>query len=189
MTALQAAVVNQSLELIAAQTTITDLNDGTVLGNAAGVIYTPLVQMLLRQLDPDFARKTAALVSATGTPLLPYSYEYTYPAECLRTRQVRPPGSGPGALADPFDPLPVRWAVAFDSSSKVILTNQQNAFLVYTTNIVTETFWDPLFLQVVVDRLAVPLSMAAVGRPDFARALLEEATAIAAMSEGRDDGI
>ena len=188
MTAQQAAVVNQALELIAAQTTISDLNDGSTLGNAAGVIYTPLVQMLLRQLDPDFARKTAALVVATGTPVIPYAYEYTYPADCLRTRQVRPPASGVGALADPFDPLPVYWAVGFDQNSKVILTNQVNAYLVYTTSSVTEAFWDAFFVQSVVGRLAMPLSMAGAGRPDFARALLEEAQSIAAMAEGRDDG-
>ena len=189
MTAQQAAVVNQALELIGAQTTISDLNDGSPLGNAAGVIYTPLVQMLLRQLDPDFARKTVALLIITGTPVIPYAYEYTYPADCLRTRQVRPPASGIGALADPFDPLPVRWAVAFDQSVKVVLTNQQNAYVVYTTNAVTELQWDSFFLQAIVDRLAMPLSMAGAGRPDFARALLEEANAIAAMAEGRDDGL
>ena len=188
MTAQQAAVVNEALELIAAQTTISDLNDGSSLGNAAGVIYTPLVQMLLRQLDPDFARRTAALVILAGTPVIPYAYQYTYPADCLRTRQVRPPASGVGALVDPFDPLPVRWAVAFDGSNKLILTNQQNAYLVYTTSSVTEGFWDAFFRESVVAKLAMPLSMAAAGRPDFARALLEEAATLAAMAEEKDDG-
>lgn len=199
MSVAQAAVVNEALEQIAAQTTITDLNDGTPAGDAAGVVYTPIINMLLRQLDPDFARTTIALtlLDAAEIPaVVPYLFEYAYPLDCLNTRQVRPPPTGVGALFDPFDPLPVRWTVAYDPNgggpqvgAKVILTNQQNAYLVYTTDQMTEAQWDAMFRQAVVGRLAMPLAMAIGGRPDFARALMEEAAAIASQTEMVDDGV
>jgi hypothetical protein len=189
MTALQAAVVNETLEAIAAQTTITDLNDGSSTGNAAGVIYEPIVQMLLRQLDPDFARKRAPLAVATTVPVPPYAFEYAYPDDCLRSRQVAPAP----ANYDPLDPQPIRWAVAFDTVSgvdtKVILTNLADAALVYTSSEPTEAQWDPTFREAVVERLAVPLAMALAGRPDFAKAVLEEAMATAGMAAQRDDGV
>lgn len=188
MTAAQAAVVNESLEAIGNQVQITDLNDGSPAGNAAGVIYLPTIQMLLRQMNPDFARKRVVLTSATGTPIPPYLFEYLYPSDCLRIREVTP---APGSY-DPYDPQPVRKAVATDIIStvitKVILTNQASAALVYTSSNVGETVWDMEFRQVVVNQLATPLSMALAGRPDFAKALFERATQIARIAEENGEG-
>ena len=186
-------VVNYALELIASQTEITSLTDGSAAAKAAQVVYTPVVQLLLREIDPDFARFTAALApSAAGTPVPPWAYEYLYPADCLRVRQVRPPGSGTGSLADPYDPQPIRWAVAFDviaaTNTQIILTNQVNALAVYTSSTPTEAQWDSAFAEAVSRRLANPLAMALSGRPDFANQILEQAAAMAQTAEVVDDG-
>jgi hypothetical protein len=184
-----AGVVNTALELIASQTTITALNDGTPQANAAQTIYAPVVQLLLREIDPDFARLTAALsLSSAGTPVPPWAFEYLYPADCLRLRQVRPAVGSYNVN----DPLPVRSVVAFDIISavntKVILTNQASALAVYTSSTPTEAQWDSVFAEAVARRLANPLAMALSGRPDFARQILEEAAAVASTAEGVDDG-
>ena len=180
-------VVNIALEQIAAQTQITSLSDGSPAANAAEAVYAPTVQLLLRELDPDFSRKTAALaLSGVVTPILPWSYEYVYPADCLRMRQVRPPANG----YDPNDPQPVRWNVAYEaagSSRKVVLANQVNALGVYTTSSVTEAQWDAVFTDAVARRLANPLAMALSGRPDFAREILEESARVAQTAEMVDE--
>lgn len=173
-------VVNRALELIGSQTQITGLNDGSPAGNAAGVLYAPAVNLLLRQLDPGFARRTAALVAAAGTTPPPWSYEYTYPADCLRLRQVRP---APGYNVN--DPQPVRAQVAFDNglSAKVIVCNQASAYAVYTSSAPVEAQWDAAFIEAVARRLANPLAMALAGRPDFARELLAESAQFAALAD------
>ena len=185
------AVTNAALEQIAAQTKITNLSDGSPAALAASVVYAPTVQLLLRVMDPDFARFTAALAIATGTPPPPWAYQYTYPTNCLKLRQVRPPGSGTGSLADPNNPTPVRSnvGVALVSSAltRVVFTNQVNALGVYTTSDVTEAQWDSAFSDAVVRRLANPLAMALSGRPDFARELLDEAGRVAQIAEGVDE--
>lgn len=190
-----ADIVNRALELIDSQSFITSLSDSTTEAQAASVVYTPTVQLLLRELDPDFARATVTL-TASGAPSVvpPWSYEYGYPADCLRARQVRPPVSGAGSLADPYDPQPVLAQVSFDPNgggasvaAKVILTNQQNALLNYTTSAVTENQWDAAFAEAVARRLGNPLAMAISGRPDFARELLEESERYAGMAELVDD--
>jgi hypothetical protein len=183
-------VVNSALEMIAAQTQIAALNDGSPAANAATVIYAPTVQLMLRELDPDFARYTAALSSAGAvTPVTPWQYEYTYPSDCLRVRQVRPASGG----YDVNDPQPVRWNVAFDVISavktKVILTNQASALGVYTSSGVTEAQWDSAFTDAVVRRLANPLAMALSGRPDFAEKLLEQSAAMASTADATDDAM
>lgn len=185
-------VVNSALQQIASQAQITSLTDGSAAANAANVVYAPTVEVLLRELDPDFARYTISLNLSGGPAPPPWAYEYAYPAACLRLRQVRPPASGTGALADPYDPQPVRANVAFDlvssSATKVILTNQQNALAVFTTSAVTETQWDAVFADAVVRRLANPLAMALSGRPDFAREILQQSAMMAQTAESVDEG-
>lgn len=179
-----AAVVNYALQLIATQKQITDLDDGSVEANAAAVVYKPIVQLLLREIDPDFAQVTAALALSGAPAFVPWTYEYVYPATCLRLRQVRPQL---GAY-DPNDPQPVRSAVAFDAGEKVILTNQPAALAVYTSSAPTEAAWDTIFAEAVARRLANPLAMALSGRPDFADKILEQAAAMTATCETTDDG-
>lgn len=183
------SVTNAALEMIGQQAQITSLSDGTPSANAATVIYQPVVQLLLRELDPDFARFTAALVvSGAVTPVAPWAYEYLYPTDCVRLRQVRPLAGS----YDRNDPQPILSQVAFDViatvNTKVILTNQVTASAVYTSLTPTESQWDAGFAEAVSRRLANPLAMALAGRPDFARELLEESVRMAGMAEAMDDG-
>jgi|SRR5579884_17747 len=183
------SVVNEALELIAAQTTITGLNDGSPAGNAAGVLYAPAVNLLLRQLDPAFARRTAALAPAVGGTIPPpWSAEYLYPADCLRLRQVRPAPAN--VVAN--DPQPVRAQVAFDAglTAKVVVCNLTSAYAVYTSGmpgVGQENLWDSAFIEAVARRLANPLAMALAGRPDFAKEILEESQAFAQLAELVDE--
>lgn len=182
------SVVNTALEFIASQTLITSLTDGTPAANAANIIYAPVVQLLLREIAPDFARTRGGLNDAGAPfPQPPWLFEYIYPVNCLRLLQVGP-AIGSYNL---FDPQPVASAVAFDVISsvatKVILTNQANAAAVFITAAVTESQWDAAFAEAVARRLANPLAMALSGRPDFAKELLGEAASMAETSENVDD--
>lgn len=185
-----ADVVNAALELIASQTKITVLNDGSPAAIAATVVYAPTVNLMLREIDPDFARFTKALALAVNpSQVPPWTYEYGYPTDCIRVRQVRPAAGAYSAN----DPQPVRWNVALDTitavQTRVILTNQVNALAVYTTNSVSEAQWDSVFADTVIRRLANPLAMALSGRPDTAKELIEQAAAMAQTSSAVDDAM
>lgn len=188
-----ADIVNQALALGDNQTYVTGnfpaFTDGSpenVVGIAANNLYGIARDVLLSQTNPEFARVTitAVIPDALVAPIVPWTYEYEYPDDCIRLRQIRPPGSGDGSLADPNDPQPIRGAVAFDPTieTKVVLTNQVNALLVYTTSDVAESRWDSDFVDAMSRRLGNPLTMALAGRPDFARELLAEAQQMTAIS-------
>lgn len=184
----QTEIVNTALQLIAAQSRITALNDGTAAANAASVIYAPTVYLMMREIEPAFARFTAPLaLSAAVTPVVPWGFEYLYPVDMVRLRQVRPAAGS----YDVNDPQPVRANVAFDIiasvNTKVILTNQVNALAVYTSATVPEVQWDAVFCDALSRRLANPLAMALSGRPDFAREILEQSARVAATAEVVDD--
>jgi hypothetical protein len=101
-------VINRALTEIAARQPISGsfpTFDGSAAGVAAGQLYQPAVETLLRQQDWEFARAVEPLVTVAGTPPLNWAYQYTYPQECLRVRQIVP------ATFDPNDPQPVTWDV------------------------------------------------------------------------------
>lgn len=183
-------IVNTALEQIASQVKITSLDpavDSSTAAKAAAVVYEPTVYLMMRELDPFFARFTAALaLSAAVTPVPPWAFEYLYPADCVRVRQVRPPSG-----FDVNNPQPVRANIAFDViatvPTKVILTNQAGALAVYTSAAVPEAQWDGVFADAVARRLANPLAMALSGRPDFGKEILEQASRVAATAEAVDD--
>lgn len=187
----QLTVINEALQQIAAQTTITSISDPQQpAGLYAAVVYNPTVQLLLRKMEPAFARYTKALtLSAAVTPVEPWAYEYLYPTDCVRLLQVAPAS---GAY-DVLDPQPIRSNVGFDLISavntKVVLTNQVNAVAIYVSSTPTEIQWDPLFQDTVVRRLANPLAMALSGRPDFAREILEESAKMAASADMADENM
>lgn len=183
-----ADVVNVSLELIASQSRITSLTDGTDPAQAANIVYAPTVQLMLREVDPDFARRNISLtLSAAPTPTPPWAYEYLYPADAARIRTLTPATNG----YDVNNPLPIRWNVYYDiisaSPTKVIGSNQVNARAVFTSLSVPEALWDAVFVDAVARRLANPLAMALSGRPDFAREILEESARVASTAEMVDE--
>ena len=86
-----ASVTNEALQFIGSQEQIASLADGSPAANAAAAIYTPTVTLLLREIDPEFARYTTALtLSDAPTPIPPWAYEYQYPVDCLRAVQIIP---------------------------------------------------------------------------------------------------
>lgn len=157
--------------------------DGSSTGNAAGVLYTPAVNLVLRQLNPAFARRTNTLTPSGGTAPPPWTNTYTYPADCLRLRQIRP------TTYTANDPQPVRGQVAFDAglNLKVIVCSIAGAIGIYTSSTPNENQWDWAFAQAVAWRLASPLAMAIAGRPDFSKELMEEANQYAQMAELIDE--
>ena len=188
-----ADIVNQAFEFSGNQVQVTYTVGVWGGGNlsaelAAAALYVPTWQMVARQLDPDFARRTNPLAVTIGGTLPPgWAFEYGYPSDCLRLRTLAPPSGS----YDPFDPQYIRKSVALDvilgSPVKVIFTNQVTALGVYTSSDLTENDWDALFTMAVVRQLANPLSMAMEGRPDYARELLAQALQYEQMADADDE--
>ena len=86
-----ADIVNQAIEYAGNQALVT--YSGGVWGGspalalAAATLYVPTWQLVARQLDPDFARRTNPLAAQAGGTLPPgWAFEYAYPGDCLRLR-------------------------------------------------------------------------------------------------------
>ena len=151
--------------MIGARTAITNINppDGSAEAAACATFYTPVIQSLLRAAHWNCARKQVAasqlktlfvngvLQTGTAAPPTPWWYEYAVPSDCLKVRfilnltpqsQISPPltsGSGqypvPQTLAGFSRFTPALDTDANNNPVKVILTNQNQAQLVYTADI------------------------------------------------------
>lgn len=183
-----ADITNRALQQIAAEATVAglvpNLTGGGASSGAANILYNSVVLLLLREQDWEFARTSIALTASGNVPLAPWQFEYLYPADCVKVRQVVPfDQSG-------FDPQPVPWSVADringPSPVKVIGCNVANAQLIYTTSNVTENEWDSMFTEAMVRTLGSELAMALGGRPDVSRVKLGEAGSILQGASGKD---
>ncbi len=140
----------------------------------ARTMTAPLMQMLLRSANWSFARGQETLtlwkaaiingVASTNPPPVPFLFSYLYPPNCLRGRFLLPsvslaaPGSPP--LTTNQTPMaaygPVPTGIPFVPGTdvdpqgnpiRVILTNLQNAQLIFTKDLSqAPMMWDPLFL-------------------------------------------
>jgi len=183
-------IVNRAAAQIAGQAQVSgtypNFTGGGSVSLYANILYAGVVNMVARQQDWECFRTTAVLQLSSQGALYPWNYEYLYPADCQKIRQITP------ATWDKNDPQPVQWSVEehtyAGAATKVIETNIAYAMIVYTTSYpnVTEAQWDPLFAEAVVRTLASELSMAIAGRPDFSKVILGQAGQIVAGGAGKD---
>ena len=183
-----ASVVNRAAAQIGAQATvqglIPNLTGGGNVSTYANILYQGVVLMILREQDWEFSRTSAALAPSGNAPLPPWQYEYLYPSDCVKVRQVTP------QIWSANDPVPVEWTVAehaiLTAPTKVILCNVPGETLVYTTSNMTEAQWDSIFAEAVVRLLASELAMAIAGRPDLSKQKLGESGQLMSTGGGKD---
>lgn len=206
-------ITNRSLQAIGTRSTIVAMNEGSNESNNAGLCYAATRQELIRAAPWNFATATmplALLKSAPGTlenPVYPtsgvwnpatqpppgWTYEYAYPADCLRARKLVPnmvaqqQGSSTPLFptgvnaALPFWDLPgQRFQVTTDTDSgnnpfTCILANVDRAILCYLRDVTIESVWDPMFRDAMVQALGGKLALALTGDKAVADAAFRRA--------------
>jgi hypothetical protein len=175
-------IVNRALITIGAQSTVSSIrpSDGSPEASVAAILFDPTRDSLLRAATWNFARKQtflAQLKSASDTnPTIPqpWQYEYGYPSDCIKCRYILnavaqsqtssvPLMSAVGNVGVSVDyGHPVKFEIATDTDAsgnptRVILTNQYQAQLVYTARITNPDIWDAEFQEAMVMSLSAKL--------------------------------
>ena len=176
---------NRALSAIGARTTISSLTEGSPEANLCAVHYDNTRSSLLRVHNWSFARRRVALsmlAAATGTPEnltgngpvpeTPWNYKYAHPTDCMRVRSI---------YQDPAIATPIKFIISSDLDSsanyiKVILTNQQAAELIYTTDIPVPDLWDQEFTDALVYSLASDLAIPLTGDKAIAQMCMQVAS-------------
>ena len=210
-------IANRALSAIGTRSEIVDFNEDSNEARQIKLHFHSVRDQLIRMAPWNFARNftNLALITAApgtpenptaganvwekGIPPPPWSYEYAYPADCLRALYIVPQfttgftsgvpittavtGGAPAFWNGP----PVRFAVAVDQidpsgkpspqglDTTVILTNQQQAILCYNRRIVSPDIWDDLFHNAMTSALGQRLAIALTGDKGLAQLQMQSA--------------
>ena len=197
-----ADAVNAALVRVGYRLRVGSLYDGSAAAKKALDIYAQTRDELLRQNDWAFAERNVAatlLKSAPQTtngqygyippatwngavnPPLPWTFEYSWPPDCLKVRAVKPTP----LLIPNFNPMPNLFAVVNDSyfapPQRVIVSDVTNAQLVYTGQVTDLTTWDSDSLEMLIDALGQRLAPSL--NPEMLKLLVPEAAQSRATAE------
>lgn len=118
---------NMALSAIGARSTIESLSEDTVEAQQINLWYNTARKQTLAAFDWTFARKRATLSAhSEDPPDAVWSYRYQYPVDCVAAREIENP------LGWDADAVPFEIEVDSTGETKSILTDQEDAVLVYT---------------------------------------------------------
>lgn len=198
-----ADVVNVSLTRIGRKDAIGSLYDGSEASQLALTLYGQTRDQMLRDNDWDFAMRNMALTllkfapvggyipginpwdPATNPPI-PWFFSYGYPDDCIKVRSIKPTP----IFIPNFDPQINTFQIDNDNSytpaRRVILTDVENALMVYTGRVTDPATWAPDFAEALTNELGLRLAPALVGLEQAQAEAAQGAvkTNVAAMEQG-----
>lgn len=153
-------LVNMALEQIGYPKRVADIYEGSPAARAALDIYGQTRDELLQSGDWPFALREVLLITAGQTPPTPWTQEFSYPADCLRIRYIRPgPLTGGTRSLDPQPVLYRTWNDQRPSTPiRAILCDLTSAVIIYSGKITDPATWEPGFTHALVDALAKKLA-------------------------------
>lgn len=172
-------VANQALVRMGFRLRVGSLLDGSDHASTILQVYAQTRDEMLASFDYDFAMRTAPLTllksapaggyfppnawDPTVHPPIGFNFEYGYPENCLKIRNVR---YSP-LWAVNWDPQPNAWTEYNDSYYDVplrtIVTNVPDAIATFTGRVLNPQTWSVTFCDAFAARLSVLLGPALVG--------------------------
>lgn len=233
-------ICNRALSVIGTRSTITSMSEASPEARACTLHFESMCRALLRLTPWSFARATvpAALIAAApGTPenqagvaplplvpigaanlagssptqIVPWQYEYAWPQDCIRLRQVKYPYDQPQSstnvvsfrpwgrlVSGTYPEMPqislencVTYQIALDKDAsgnqiRVILSNIENALIVYTALVDDPNLWDDEFSEAFVYALASQLVGSLIGDKQMDKDLWIKAQMLATTARAAD---
>jgi len=181
MPATQLDIAREALAQIGTRSTMASLGDDSAEAAYIRLLFEPIRDFLLVDGDYDWSMGWALLDEHHETTISTWKYNYIYPAEALRIRQLTPKG-----VFDPFDPRPIEWSVSGVSSDTRRILTMVPADYAIITKAVDTSYWDAMFRQSFVRMLASALAFALENRIEASKLKLDEALGFAGIAKVRD---
>ena len=150
-------ICNMALGNLGSSDTIESLTENSVAAKQCNLWYDESRQEALEAFDWSFARKRQALAPHSEDPPDAWSYRYQYPADCVTAREIENP------LGAEADPVPFTVEMAADGT-KCILTNLDEAVLVYTYDQETVSSFSKHFVRTLAFAIALNICMVITGK-------------------------
>ena len=160
-------IVNMALSHVGSRSTVenfrTEKSEEAV---QARIWYDYARQLILEVYDWSFARKRRGLalhgdvISETSTDPMAgvWGYRYQYPDDCIKARKIQNPN------APPDDATPFEVETSLDGEEKTILTNLEDAVLVYTFDQTGTELFSSMFVLAFSHLLASLMAWSLTGK-------------------------
>lgn len=159
-TASRIDLYNMTLDLLE-EVPVTSLTDGNPATNWLNRNYETARDGELRKHTWNFALARASLAADSAAPPFGWLRQYTLPADCLAVKPLTAEGKQNGAL------------VPYELEANKILTDALAPVkLRYIRRVGDEASFDPLFVEVLVSKLAFKMAHWLTGKRSFAERAL-----------------
>lgn len=152
-------IANMALSHVGAKSNIESLNENSVEAMTCRLWYDHARLSTLEAHDWTFARKRLTLALDSEDPPTDWAYRYQYPGDCVKARQI----------TSPYDYLSQTDTAPFirelnSLGQNTILTDQPEAELRYTSNIVDTSSFTALFTNALTYSLATMIGYKLSGK-------------------------
>ena len=166
MALTEAGLCNLALLRVGQRQFITALTQNSPQAQLCALAYPHARGVVLEAAWWPFATRRAELALLSGTTRSGWEYAYALPADCLTARYiysgVRNPAPGEGPPFTTEDD---------ETSGRILLTDEEEPELVYTTDSVVAGRFPSLFCDALVARLAIELAFSLPVKPQLALGL------------------
>ena len=169
---------------------IDSLSESSKEAEECNRLYPFVRDAVLEDLPWNFASKRATLAPLTEE-FAGWDFAYAYPSDCIYALEIYDDShAAAGAYYDADTELYVKKGkVAFTSgvnaalTQRVILTDKEDAILIYTARVVNPTLFSSLFIKAVSYYLAGELALPLLGDPNIQASMESKYLAIKGLAE------
>jgi len=133
----------------------------------------------LESMDWTFAKKKITLALSDET-YLGWDYVYRYPSDCIRVREIYKGNVQKASTtldldANEIENVKIQYEIVVSetTNNRLIITNQPEAILRYTAQVIDANLYTPKFLSTVAFNLAAELAMSIKGDSDLSLRLTD----------------
>jgi len=182
MAATEVEICNLAIARCGVKASIFNLADGTAEANLCNAVYPQARDACLAAFPWAFATKRALLVASTEDARTGWALVYALPDDCLTARYLHSGARDPSPSAR----VPFALEAAASGRGRVLLTDQEDAELVYTGRITDVTAYPPLFVDALAWLVASDLVMALSNKDDLTELALKRYAYVLAQAGGAD---
>jgi hypothetical protein len=166
-------ICNRALDRIGSTDNIASLDEDSTAGEKCKFWFPICRDKVLRDFPWNFSRRSVAMQLVAGDAPPGWAFQYQYPADCLKARQVSDEGGTrlpwanlvPGQSILQWVPPRIPFEIASNAAGdgRLIVTDLEDAYLVYTRRVDNIDAWDETAKSALAwdlaNELVVPLSL------------------------------
>lgn len=184
MSLTEAGLCNLALVRIGQRGLIDSLTENTIEAQVAGAVYESARDAVLEAFWWPFATERSELALVVDGERDGWEYAYAVPSPCVAPRYI---WSG---VRNPAREARIPFAIEHDAVfGRVLLTDQEDAQLIFTARVDVVALFPPLFVQALAWKLAAELALGLSVKPQVGMVMeqkYEAAVAVAAAVAFRD---